>query len=123
MKALLLVFIGGGAGSALRYIVGKNLNPTASGFPWGTFAVNLIGSLIIGLVFGWVLQKSKLSNDSLLLIVAGFCGGFTTFSAFALESLNFLKTGNTSLFLTYVFTSIIAGLLCVWFGYLIMKYV
>ena len=123
MKALLLVFLGGGAGSALRYLVGKNLNPTVTGFPWGTFAVNLIGSLIIGLVFGWILQKSKLSNDTLLLIVAGFCGGFTTFSAFALESLNFLKIGNTSLFLTYVFTSIIAGLFCVWFGYLIMKYV
>ena len=123
MKALLLVFLGGGAGSALRYIIGKNLNPTTTGFPWGTFTVNLIGSLIIGLVFGWILQKSKLSNETLLLIVAGFCGGFTTFSAFALESLNFLKIGYTSLFLTYVVTSIIAGLLCVWFGYLIMKYI
>ena len=123
MKAILLVFLGGGAGSALRYVIGKNLNPTTVGFPWGTFAVNLIGSLIIGLVFGWILQKSKLSNDTLLLIVAGFCGGFTTFSAFALESLNFLKMGNTSLFLTYVLSSILVGLLCVWFGYLVMKYI
>jgi CrcB protein len=121
MKEVLLVFIGGGAGSALRYIIGKNLNPITTGFPWGTFAVNLIGSLIIGFVFGWILQKSKLSNDTLLLIVAGFCGGFTTFSAFAFESLNFLKIGNIILFLTYVLSSIIVGLLCVWFGYLLMK--
>lgn len=123
MKEVALVFIGGGAGSALRYLIGKNLNPTTTGFPWGTFAVNIIGSLIIGLVFGWILQKSKLSNDTLLLIVAGFCGGFTTFSAFALESLNFLKIGNTVLFLSYVLSSIIVSLFFVWFGYLVMKFI
>lgn len=121
MKDILLVFIGGGVGSALRYLLGKQLNSSAMTFPWGTFTVNLLGSLIIGLIFGWILQKSKLSNDTLLLVVAGFCGGFTTFSAFAHESLSFLRMGHTTLFFTYVLSSIIAGLFCVWLGYYAFK--
>lgn len=121
MKAILLVFLGGGIGSSLRYIIGKYLNPETNGFPWGTFTVNLIGSLFIGLIFGWVLQKSKLSGDLLLFLVVGFCGGFTTFSAFAHESLNLLKTGYTNLFFAYVIGSIILGLGCVWLGYNAIK--
>ena len=121
MKSILLVFFGGGLGSSLRYIVGKYLNVETNTFPWGTFAVNLIGSLIIGLVLGWILQKSKLSNEVLLFVIAGFCGGFTTFSAFANESLNMLRFGNTSLFFTYVLSSIVFGLLCVWLGYFSVK--
>lgn len=121
MKAFLLVFVGGGFGSALRYIVGKNFNISSTTFPWGTFMVNLIGSLIIGLIFGWMLQKSKLSNDTVLFVVIGFCGGFTTFSAFAHESLTFLKYGNTSLFVSYVLSSIVFSLLCVWLGYTLIK--
>ncbi|MBT8266333.1 MAG: fluoride efflux transporter CrcB [Bacteroidia bacterium] len=121
MKELLLVFVGGGCGSALRYFIGKQMNPNSVSFPWGTFTVNLIGSLIIGLVFGWILHKSKVSNDTVVLVVAGFCGGFTTFSAFAHESLTFLKSGQTSLFVTYVTSSIFLGLLFVWFGYIVIK--
>jgi len=121
MKEIVLVFVGGGLGSALRYLIGKNLNTSTASFPWGTFTVNLIGSLIIGFIFGWILHKSKLTNDVLLLIVAGFCGGFTTFSAFAHESLIFLRAGNHTLFFTYVLSSIFAGLFCVWLGYLVVK--
>ena len=123
MKALTLVFLDGGLGSALRYLISKYLNAETNTFPWGTFSVNLFGSLLIGLVLGWVLHKSKLSNDTLLFVIAGFCGGFTTFSAFANESFVFLKQGNTTLFFSYVLSSIIAGLFCVWLGYSVIKLV
>ncbi len=118
MKHVLLVFIGGGLGSALRYLIGKQLTSTDGiQFPWGTFTVNLFGSLIIGSVLGYLAVKHKLSNDFILFAVAGFCGGFTTFSAFAHESFQFLKNGHTNLFFYYVAASIIFGLVCVWLGY------
>lgn len=117
MKQLVLVFIGGGLGSVLRYLIGKQLTTNGDQFPWGTFTVNLIGSLLIGLIFGYISAKHKLSNDLIVFTVVGFCGGFTTFSAFTNESLLFLKNGHTNLFFYYVFASIIAGLLCVWLGY------
>ena len=123
MKAITLVFIGGGLGSVLRYLISKHFNSETNTFPWGTFSVNLFGSLLIGLVLGWVLHKSKLSSDTLLFVIAGFCGGFTTFSAFANESFIFLKQGNTTLFFSYVLSSIIAGLICVWLGYSVIKLV
>jgi CrcB protein len=121
MKAIVLVFLGGGIGSSIRYLIGKHLNPANTGFPWGTFVVNLIGSLLIGLIFGWMLQKTKLSNELTLFLVAGFCGGFTTFSAFAHESLNLLRYGYIGLFAGYAFGSLILGLGCVWLGYVIAK--
>ena len=121
MKAVLLVFLGGGAGSVLRFLIGRSMNAASPAFPWGTFTVNLVGSLIIGLAFGWVLEKGKLSDDTLFLIVAGFCGGFTTFSAFAHESLNLLREGYSGLFFSYVVSSIVLGLACVWLGYAVIR--
>ncbi len=122
MKALLLIFVGGGLGSTLRYVVGKQLNTPDMSFPWGTFVVNLIGSLIVGLAFGWLLQKGKFSDDLLFFIAVGFCGGFTTFSAFSHESLTFLRYGHMNLFFTYVLTSLLGGLFCVWLGYYVIKF-
>lgn len=119
MKPFLLVFLGGGIGSALRYLIGKQFTFDSFTFPWATFIVNLIGSFIIGTVFGYILVKHKLSNELFVFLVAGFCGGFTTFSAFAHESLAFLRAGQTNLFLTYILSSILAGLFCVWLGYMV----
>ena len=121
MKAIALVFLGGGIGSSLRYLIGKNLNPVTVGFPWGTFTANLIGSFLIGLIFGLVLHKSKLSDEFTLFLAAGFCGGFTTFSAYANESLNLLRSGNTGLFIVYALGSLILGLVFVWIGYFFIK--
>ncbi len=97
------------------------MNMASPSFPWGTFTVNLVGSLIIGLIFGWILEKGKISENTLLFFVAGFCGGFTTFSAFAHESMTLFKSGHTALFLSYVASSVIFGLLCVWLGYAIVR--
>jgi len=119
MKQFLLVFLGGGFGSSLRYLIGKRFTFDSFNFPWATFTVNLIGSFIIGSVFGYILVKSKFPNDLFVFLVAGFCGGFTTFSAFANESISLLKAGQTQLFLSYILSSILFGLFCVWLGYMV----
>ena len=119
MKNLLLVFVGGGLGSTLRYIIGKYLNSTESGIPWGTFTANILGSFLIGLILGLAAKNNTFSHSQTLLLATGFCGGFTTFSAFANESASLLKAGQTNLFFTYIITSIIVGLFCVWLGYMV----
>ena len=121
MKALLLVFLGGGAGSALRYLAGKFLNNPEGGIPYGTFIVNIIGSLIIGLVLGYALKNENLSNNLVLLIATGFCGGFTTFSSFAHENHIFLKSGDLFSFAAYTIGSITIGLAAVFIGIWLTK--
>ena len=100
MKQVLLVFVGGGIGSALRYMVGKFLKTSASGFPWSTFSVNVLGSLLIGILMGATLKNSSFSENQTLLLITGLCGGFTTFSAFAYENQVFLKEGDFTSFFT-----------------------
>jgi len=121
MKQVLLVFIGGGIGSALRYTVGTFFKTTSPGFPWGTFTVNVIGSLLIGIFMGFALKNSSLSENQTLLLITGFCGGFTTFSAFAYENQVFLKEGDFTSFLIYTLGSIGVGLVAVFLGLFISK--
>lgn len=110
MKQLLLVFIGGGLGSMLRYLASVYLANPNQVFPKATFLVNLIGSLLIGLIVGYQLKYH--TNDTLsLLLVTGFCGGFTTFSAFSLESYNLWKAQDWSTLGIYVGASLILGIL------------
>lgn len=121
MKQLLLVFIGGGLGSVLRYIIGKHLNSPETGIPYGTFAANIIGSLIIGIVLGLALKQNAISNNTVLFIAVGFCGGFTTFSTFAYENHVFLKAGDFTSFALYTIGSFIVGFLAVFFGLFLAK--
>ena len=111
IRNLLLVALGGAAGSVLRYL----LSGINTSFPWGTFAVNILGSLLIGLLVGLV-SKGVLSPEMKLLLVTGFCGGFTTFSTFANESFGMLKAGDVLLIALYVGASVIIGILAVWGG-------
>jgi fluoride exporter len=121
MKQVLLVFVGGGVGSALRYVVGKFLKTMSSGFPWGTFSVNVIGSLLIGIFMGIALKNSSFSENQTLLLITGFCGGFTTFSAFAYENQVFLKEGDLTNFFIYTLGSIGLGIVAVFLGLFISK--
>ena len=121
MKNFLLVFVGGGLGSGLRYLISKYLNSNLGSFPLGTFAVNIIGSLIIGLVLGYAAKENSLSHNQVLLLATGFCGGFTTFSAFAQENFQLLKTGDIMQFSIYTIGSIVVGLLAVFLGLYIAK--
>ncbi|MBR9855146.1 MAG: fluoride efflux transporter CrcB [Algicola sp.] len=121
MKQALLVFLGGGFGSVLRFLISKPLNSLFHNFFLGTFTVNIIGCLIIGLVLGLSAKGHILSHNSTLLLATGFCGGFTTFSAFAFEKHTFLKSGDFLNFTIYLTASIILGILAVIMGLWIAK--
>ena len=112
IRNILLVALCGASGSVCRYLISKMI---ASSFPWGTFAVNIVGSLLIGLLIG-LGGKGNLSPEMKLLLVTGFCGGFTTFSTFANESFTMLKAGDALLAALYIGISIIIGIMAVWLG-------
>lgn len=115
-----LVFIGGGLGSVARFGLSRLLLPLATtGFPVATFSVNLIGSLLIGLFWGMPFFSEKQTWISFLTI--GFCGGFTTFSAFSWENFQLLKQGHTGLFFLYALLSVCFCLLATWGGYVLGK--
>jgi CrcB protein len=121
MKQFLLVFLGGGIGSGLRYLLSKTLNPFTSNFFIGTFGVNIIGCLIIGIILGLSAKSTALSNNTILFITIGFCGGFTTFSSFALENYGMLREGQITSFLLYTISSIVVGILAVALGLWLSK--
>jgi CrcB protein len=121
MKQLLLVFIGGGFGSALRFVIGKYMNSSETGIPWGTFTANILGSLIIGIILGLAAKNDALSSNQTLLLATGFCGGFTTFSTFAYENHVFLKSGDFTSFALYTIGSFIIAFLAVFVGLFIAK--
>ena len=121
MKQLLLVFVGGGFGSVLRYVIGKYLNSSATGIPYGTFTANIIGSLLIGIILGMAAKNDSLSQSQILLLATGFCGGFTTFSTFAYENHVFLKSGDFTSFALYTITSFIVAFLAVFLGMFLVK--
>ena len=120
MKHALLVFLGGGLGSAFRYGFGKIFQTVPGAFPMSTFTVNILGCFLIGIFMGYGLKTETLSEKSILLIT-GFCGGFTTFSAFAAENQLFLKSGDYLQFGVYTAGSILLGLLAVMVGLYLAK--
>ncbi|RSC93532.1 fluoride efflux transporter CrcB [Tenacibaculum singaporense] len=122
MKQLLLVFIGGGAGSVLRYIIGKVLNSSQTGIPYGTFVANILGSLLIGIILGLATKNETITQNHTLLLATGFCGGFTTFSTFAYENHIFLKSGDFISFALYTVASFIIGFLAVFAGIYLVNY-
>lgn len=114
MKALIYVGTGGAAGSICRYMVGLAIGKSVTTpFPITTLSINLAGSFIIGLLFGVAAKGNNWLSDGggMLLLATGFCGGFTTFSAFALENTNLLRNGQTTMAMLYAAVSVVAGLL------------
>lgn len=122
LKSLLLVGLGSFCGGALRYYISTLMkNLCNQGFPWGTLLVNLVGCLLIGIVFGLFSKMGTQQSSWCLILTAGFCGGFTTFSAFANESVQMLQSGNTLNLIIYISTSVIVGIAMVALGYWIVK--
>ena len=122
MKNLLFVFIGGGFGSVLRFLLGKWLNNTENGIPFGTFVANILGSLLIGIILGYAAKSDTLNQNQTLLLATGFCGGFTTFSTFAYQNHIFLKSGDFTSFALYTITSFVVGFLAVFAGMYLIKF-
>ena len=118
---VLAVFIGSGLGGACRYLSSRwiqSLAPQAL-FPWGTFAVNVAGCFIIGLLYGLFDRSNALNPEMRLLLTVGFCGGFTTFSTFINENyLLFSHSATHALIaLGYLLASVAAGFLMLYAGH------
>ena len=125
MMKVLLVFVGGGLGSVGRYLAGlglvRVLPPTDHHPRWGsvhvagTIAVNIVGCLLIGLVWGRL--GPALREEWRLLLIVGFLGGFTTYSAVGWETLNLAGRGHPAQAAAYVAATIVLGLVAVWLGH------
>jgi len=113
MKQLLLVFGGGGLGSVSRFLIGKCYPAGLSVFPWGTLSANFLSCVVFGAVLMLGVEKINLSYSLKLLLITGFCGGFSTYSSFTFETVDLFKHGNAGLALTNIvanFALSVAGL-------------
>lgn len=121
IKDIILVGIGSGIGGICRYIISQAMSHISNGFPWGTFSANVIGCLLIGLLWGATSRCHNLSPVFSLLLMVGFCGGFTTFSTFSKEGLAMLQTNNYMIFTLYTLGSMVLGVAAVGLGYILTK--
>ena len=115
MPAWIFVFFGGGLGSVARWFIARWLTPQEGSFPIGTFVANILACLILGLLMGYHI-KHPMAQQHRLLLMMGFCGGFSTFSTFSAEIMTLLKSGNHLLSLVYIGASLVAGLIAIYFG-------
>jgi fluoride exporter len=106
----LLVFLGAGIGGVARYGVSRWTMSASSAFPWATLAVNVSGSFLITFLIGWAHTRG-LSVERQTFIAAGFCGGYTTFSAFSVETLRFIEAGQWQRATIYITASVVLSLL------------
>ena len=120
LKNILLVGLGGGIGSIIRYSSGLLIGSRY--FPWATFMVNIIGSFIIGLVIAFSVKDGSFSGNWKLFLATGICGGFTTFSAFSNETFGLLRDGQIWYACVYIIASVLLALLATFLGYSLLKF-
>ena len=123
MIKIISLTAGGAIGTVLRYSMSGLTHRAVSGmFPWGTLVVNLTGSFLIGLLWG-IFEVQNITSNLRTFLFIGILGGFTTFSTFALESLNLMRDGEMKLALSNVLASNILGILLVFAGFMASKYI
>lgn len=106
MKSIVIIFVGGGLGSVIRYVLGKWIN-TWNSFPLGTLVINIVACLFLGFVIGLADHKQIISPTARLFWVMGFCGGFSTFSTFSYETLQLIQNGLPGTMLIYIVLSLL----------------
>jgi len=122
LRTILLVGTGGFIGSALRYVIHVLVEKgMASTFPWATFIANILGCFIIGAVYAFSEKGNLLNPELRIFLTVGFCGGFTTFSAFAYNNLNLLKDNSIYYLLLNAGGSLVAGIFAVYLGIILVR--
>lgn len=117
MTHLLLIAVGGALGASLRHLSGLALlRLLGPAFPWGTLFVNVIGSLAMGLLIGWLAKRTGTSTEIKLFLATGLLGGFTTFSAFSLDVANLWERGELNLAFGYVVSSVLFSIIAIFAG-------
>ena len=119
-QAIIWVALGGALGAVGRYLVGLSLK-TASGFPWATMSVNILGSLLMGLVIGWLTRQNGGSDALRLFVAVGILGGFTTFSAFSMDLFTLLERRDIAATMLYLSGSLLGGLVAFIIGFMALR--
>ena len=121
---LLIIGLGGFLGSVARYVTTKFVDEKLSTiFPYGTLTVNIVGSFLLGIIYMVALRKAGLTENGRLFLGVGFCGGFTTFSAFALENFSLMQEKFAGASLLYISVSIVGGILALVAGVWVARFV
>lgn len=117
MNHLFLVMLGGAIGAGARHLTGRAaLALWGPGFPWGTLIVNLLGGMLMGLLAGWLAARASGDEALRYLLGVGVLGGYTTFSAFSLETASMLQRGEHSVALLYILASVAGSILALFAG-------
>lgn len=123
LTQIVLVGLGGGIGSILRFLTSVLTEKHfTNAFPLSTFIVNIVGCFLIGILIGQLGQHIEANPNLKFLFITGFCGGYTTFSAFAIENLVLIQNQHYWTLLMYVGLSVLSGIGAVWLGLVLTKY-
>jgi len=121
MKQFLLVFIGGGSGSIARFLVGKAYSAWQPNFPLATLTSNFLSCVVFGLLVMLGVEKMNLNYSLKLLLITGFCGGFSTYSAFTFETVDLFKTGQNALALSNIILNFVLSVSGLYLGMMAAK--